>query len=122
MGYESRIYIVRKTHTTDIDGDKRYAEIIAMFNMCQTPRFADFMRAKPATDCFVYATDGDTKLLEDEYGDPLFEASISEVIEVLEKDIAEEDYRRTYPLLATLKALEEHSHQWKDLAVLHYGY
>ena len=119
MGYESRIYIVSKTSITD-DNNKRWAEVIAMFNMSKMPSIAGFTRF---TDCYIYGSDGNTKLLEDEYGAPLTEASVTDVIAVLEKDIANgEDYRRIFPLLATLKALEENSHQWKDLAVLHYGY
>lgn len=121
MGYESRIYIVNKT--TINDGGKVWAEVIAMFNMCVHPTLADLMRSKPVTDCYIYADDGNTHIIEDKYGDPITEASVADVIAVLEKDIANgEDYRRIYPLLATLKSLEEHSHQWKDLAVLHYGY
>ena len=120
MGYESRIYIVHKTSITDDNINKRWAEVIAMFNMCKMPSIAGFMRV---TDCYIYGSDGNTKLLEDTYGDPLTEASVVDVIAVLEKDIANgEDYRRIFPLLATLKALEEHNHQWQDLAVLHYGY
>lgn len=32
------------------------------------------------------------------------------------------DYRRIFPLLATLKAFESYNNQWGDIAVLHYGY
>lgn len=123
MGYESRIYIVRKTSIKDDELGKTWAEKIAVFNMCKYPRLADLMRSKPATDCYIYADDGDTPIIEDEYGDPLYEASVSDVVSVLEKDVEDgEDYRRTFPLLATLKAVEEHKEQWGEITVLHYGY
>ena len=123
MGYESRIYIVRKTSSKDDDLGKNWAEKIAVFNMSKYPRLADLMRRKPATDCYIYADDGDTHIIEDCYGEPLTEASCSDVISVLEKDVANgEDYRRIFPLLATLKAFEEHKKQWGEITVLHYGY
>jgi hypothetical protein len=61
--------------------------------------------------------------LEDRYGDPLREASIEDVIDILETSLnAGSEYRRIYPVLAALKALECHKYQWRELAVLHYGY
>ncbi len=123
MGYESRIYIVRKSTIKDDDLGKVWAEKIATFNMCVYPTLADLMRSKPATDCYICADNSGTDIVEDCYGDPLYEASVADVIAVLEKDVANgEDYRRIFPLLATLKALDEHKDQWDNLAVLHYGY
>lgn len=123
MGYESRIYIVGKGRTYDTELGKRWAEKIAEFNMCKYPRLADLMRSKPTTDCYIYADDGDTQIIEDCYGYPLTEASCSDVISVLEKDIENGvDYRRIFPLLAMLKAFEEHKEQWGEITVLHYGH
>lgn len=123
MAYESRIYIVKKTTQQDLEGDKMWADIIAMFKMGKYPTLADFMRNKPNTNFFIYADDGNTHIVEDEYGDPLTEASITDVINALEDDVENgKDYRLIFPLLATLKALEEHKDQWKNLAVLHFGY
>lgn len=123
MAYESRIYIVKKTTLADGNGNKVWAEIIAKFNMCRYPNLADFMRSKLATDCYIYADDGNTPIIEDCYGEPLTEASIADVVAVLEDDIANgDDYRRIFPLLATLKALDEHKDKWESIAVLHCGY
>ena len=123
MAYESRIYIVRKTNSYDAEIKKVWAEEIAKFNMCKYSALADFMKSKPATDCYIFADVGETPIIEDEYGKPLTEASVTDVIAVLENDIANgKDYRRIFPLFATLKALDEHKLQWQNLAVLHYGY
>lgn len=123
MAYESRIYVVSKGLTIDKELGKRWGEKIAMFNMCQCKSLANLMRSKPATDCYIYAEDGDTHIIEDCYGKPLTEASCSDVISVLEKEVENgENYRRIFPLLAMLKSFEEHKDQWGEIAVLHYGY
>ena len=122
MGYESRIFVVdKKEHL--FDEDKCWGEIIAMFNMCKYSPVANFMREQPETDCYIYADDGNTKILEDEYDKPLTEASLSDVINILEKELQNGDeYRRTRPLLGMLKSLNEEALKFKNLRVLHYGY
>ena len=122
MGYESRIYIVSKEdYYTGCD--ERWGEVIATYNMCVYPPIADFMREQPATDCYIYASDGNTKILRDCYDKPLTEASLSNVIALLEKQIAAGDaYRRVSPLLNMLYGFNEKSFQFKNLVVLHYGY
>ena len=126
MGYESKIYIVRKTTSKGINEaeDKFYAEKIAEFNMGKFSRLSNSLRDRPITNCYIYADDGDTPIVEDRYGEPLTEVTPEFVIDVLEKYLADcGDYRRVYPLLACLKAFEEHKVQWNDdLVVLHYGY
>lgn len=126
MGYESKIYIVSKTTTTGFNATERmfYAEKIAEFKMGKFHNLANRLRDKPITDCFIYADDGDTQIIEDRYGKPLTETTPQFVIDLLEELIADgETYRRVYPLLACLKAFEEHKQQWgEEIAVLHYGY
>lgn len=123
MGYESRIYIVDKTDIKGLTTKKKYAQLIARFDMGVLTPLAYKFQNMPKTDCYVYADDGNTQIIEDKYGEELTEASIAEVIAVLEKEVENgENYRRIFPLLATLKTLNEHKDQWKDLAVLHYGY
>lgn len=121
MGYESRIYIVEKTSL--IVESKEYAQVVAMFNLGKFYFLSDILRKKPATDCFVYADDGNTRIIKDPYGEPLTEATIDDVISILENAVSSgDDYRKIFPLLATLKSLEQHSKQWRNLAVLHFGY
>jgi methyl coenzyme M reductase gamma subunit len=93
-----------------------------MLDLCKYYPISSVRKNYPATDCYFYADD-DTKVLEDKYDEPLREIPIEDVIEILEKDLEKgSDYRRIYPTLAALKALNEHKHQWKELTVLHYGY
>lgn len=120
MGYESRLYIVDKKSTGNGKG-KRWAEIIAVFNMCKCP--LDVFHSY--TDCYIYADDGNTQIEEDKYGEPLREASIEEVVKAFEKIIEQgSEYRRLFPTLAALSTFEEQVNTgvWNNLVVLHYGY
>jgi hypothetical protein len=120
MGYESKLYIVNKMGETKIESEKkRYAQVVAMYDICKFGAFDGLFQT--VTNCYIYADDGDTEILEDRYGEPLKEATITEVIEYLEKyKENKEPYKRVEPLLALLKGfnLEE----WENLKVLHYGY
>lgn len=122
MGYESRLYVVAKSNFRN-DTGKIYADVIAMFNMCKCYELSDILTRQKETDCYIYADDGNTRIVEDRYGEKLTEASIPFVISTLEKILDNgEDYRRVYPLLNALKTFEEKKDKWSDLAVLHYGY
>lgn len=123
MGYESKLYIVEKQGWGE--DERTYAEVIAMFDLCKYYFLSDKLRYKPKTNCYFYADDGDTQVLEDMYGQPLTEATIQDVIDILEEDVKNgEDYRRIFPLLSALKVFAEQEKQftWGELAVLHYGY
>lgn len=122
MAYESKIYIVEKTSLKDNDG-MRYANIIAMFDMCNMGSLVDAFQTK--TDCYFFTDDGNTKVLEDKYGDVLTESTIEDVIYELEKLIDNgEKYRRLFPLLSTLKTISEQQKKGicGDIVLLHYGY
>lgn len=122
MGYESKLYVVEKASKFPNE-EMRYSQIIAMFDLCKFYPISSVRDNYPATDCYFYADDGNTRVLEDRYGDPLREMPIEDVIDILENTLLSgDDYRRIYPALATLKALESKKHQWRELAVLHYGY
>lgn len=124
MGYESKIYIVEKTkYSWDEENGMKYARVLAMFDVSKFYELSDWFRNKPGTKHYFYADDGDTQIIEDRYGDTLKEASVKEVIDRLERIIENgNDYRRIFPLLATLKVFEEQSNHWGNIAVLHYGY
>lgn len=122
MGYESKIYIGEKSSIKDNDG-MTYVQVVAMFNMCKMGNLINVFDRK--TDCYFYADDGNTKVLEDEYGDALTEAKIEDFIYVLEEAVdSGENYRRIFPLLSTLKTIYEQQKdgKWKDIVLLHYGY
>lgn len=125
MSYESRLFVVEKSSALgEMIGDtyKRWAQVIAVFNLCSVPKIASLFRKKgKATDCFIYEHDGNTKIVEDEYGEPLFELPLSDVIDCL-KDIKENEeyYRRINPCLMLLEGFK--MSDWKELVVLHCGY
>lgn len=122
MGYESKIYIGEKSSMKDNDG-MTYVQVIAMFDMCKMGNLINVFDRK--TDCYFYADDGNTKVLEDEYGDALTEAEIEDFIYVLEEAIdSGENYRRIFPLLSTLQTIYEQQKEgrWKNIVLLHYGY
>lgn len=122
MGYESRIYIVEKfDNSYDERYKKVYSIVVSMFNMCKFPRLASLFSDKPDASCYFYADDGNTVMLEDEYGCPLQEAGLEEVIETLERAIIvdKDSYWRIYPLLSALQAYKLSN---MNVVVLHYGY
>lgn len=122
MGYESRLYVVEKSDIRN-DTGKRYAEVVAMFNICKCYKLSDILTKQKETDCYIYADDGNTKILKDRYDEKLTEVSIPFVISTLEKILeGGETYRRIYPLLNALKTFDEQKDKWGELAVLHYGY
>lgn len=122
MGYESRLYVVEKSDIRN-DTDKRYAKVVAMFDMCKFYALSDILTKQKETDCYIYADDGNTKIVKDRYDEKLTEASIPFVISILEKILeGGETYRRIYPLLNALKAFDEQKDKWGDMVVLHYGY
>lgn len=119
MGYESKIYVVSKSGIS-FGEEKEYAEVIAVFYASKYIELAAVF--KKVTDCYIYADDGDTMILEDRYGDELKEAPLSDVISFLEGELERgETYRRIKPLLALLKSFD--TSVWgKNLVCLHYGY
>lgn len=136
MGYETKLYIVTKSNKTitnfygekidmgrEINGKKMYyAECICQFDLSKCYSVSDVMREYPPTDCFIYADDGNTMIIEDMYGSPLTEIPIEDAIDIIEEALDEEYYRRYVPILAALKALNADKEHWRELVVLHYGY
>lgn len=124
MGYESKLYVVEKSSYDNInDEGMRYCQVIAMFDLCKFYPLSMLLSDYPTTECYFYADDGNTRVLEDMYGEPMREIPIEDVIDILAGDLERgSNYRRIYPTLAALEALNEHRDQWKELTVLHYGY
>lgn len=121
MGYESRIYVVQKGAIKNSDG-MSWAEDIAMFDLCKMGSdFYNSVHKYPKTDCYIYSDDGNTKILEDVYGDPLIEIPLADLITILEK-IKEggNTYRRIDPILSLLKGFD--FDVWGELTCLHYGH
>ena len=120
MGYESKIFVVRKG---GLQGDhgKNYAQEIARFDLCKVYGVSNYLRNAPKTDCYIYADDGNTEIIVDRYGEELTECTPEKLIDLIEKDIEKGgEYWRYNLILATLRELEK----LKDLQIycLHYGY
>lgn len=139
MGYDSRLYIVKKYPRYNENGElneaiitdeKIFAETIATFELCVFPPIHNYFHGagNPSrnADCYVYGKDGETKLLNDAYGDPLKEATLDEIIHCLENlTDKHKTYRRVLPLLGMLRGFQETRREWgegEELAVLHYGH
>lgn len=122
MGYESRLYVVEKCRSKyTVEGKELlWAKKIAMFDLCKVYAVRDKMCKAKDTDCFIYADDGNTEIVKDDYGDTLKEMTIKEAIQILEDAAENDDYRRYAPCIALLKGFDES--QWRNLAVLHYGH
>lgn len=123
MGYESRFYIVNKLpFGKKINGKQMfYAEKIAAFDMSVVRSISDVIRDYPKTDCYIYADDGNTEIVKDDYDEELTEISVKDLIEITENAIKRDDYYRRYaPFLNTLKGFN--TKDWDNLVVLHYGY
>ena len=126
MGYESKLYVVQKYDRIYSEfGNRYYADIIATFKLSKI-RGYDLFKKYPATDCYIYADDGNTQITEDEYGDPLTEIPIPDAIKIIEREMRTELefrgtlYNRWQPCLSLLKSFN--LAEWKNLVVLHYGY
>ena len=74
MGYESKIFVVRKG---GLQGDcgKNYAQEIARFDLCKVYGVSDYLRNAPKTDCYIYSDDGNTEIITDRYGEELTECT-----------------------------------------------
>ena len=122
MGYESKIYIVKKLSCTLLnEGNKIYAQEIASFNLSKVYSISTVLQKMPKTDCYFYEGNAHTRVLKDMYGEELTECSVTYLADLIQKEIDDgEDYWR-YPLiLATLRELEKLNDG--DIVCLHYGY
>ena len=122
MGYESRLIVAFKTKDADVtcadDHPMFYAQRIATFDLGKMgEEFKSVLCAETAY--YVYADDGNTRLIEDEYGDALREVDPVKLWNFSE-GLPFDDYRRRLVHPAALYSM------WltwsKDLLILHYGY
>jgi len=125
MGYESRVYVIRKTEAPVGTTGKLYGETMAVYNMGKFPPFQRLFNRDGCPASEYAPCEGDDDITEDMYKEPLRERSLAEVIECLEGIINgytdEAKYARIRPLLAMLRAYQGIENDWYRLAVLHYG-
>ena len=120
MGYESRLYVVNRVKKS-WTGDEAWAERLAVFNMCCVGWNPDKIFTEPIDFMLGRDNDGNGEpIYDDKYGKRCHMASVSTVIEAIEKLEEADHYRRFKPLLGFLKSLDES--EWDDLRVVHFGY
>lgn len=133
MAYRHRFYIVNKTKSLGIDETEnlRYAFVLARFDLDRN----DNLKRKlddanlPITDSFIYMDDGDTPLIEDDYGDKLKELSVMDLLYILypyrPANVLDEYeitiYQAFYDYLSRLNKRMTNSTALKDVVVLHCG-
>ena len=128
MGYESRIYIVRKETRMDPEVNKRYGEVLSVFNLGKvSPEFEKWFDQQKPTDCYIYADNGDTVVLEDEYGDPLKECDPFELKNRLRYEYAEQTMARCEMMqilggYVIPHVINLYKYEIDRIAFLHYGY
>ena len=123
MGYESKLYIVKK-HTALTHNEKFWGEVIVAIDMCKCFPLCQYFVSAKDTECYFYGFDGDNEINEDAYGDSIKELSLIDTIKIL-KDIMkdkENTYCRFNVLLKVLEAIKKEATSPEDFAVLHYGY
>ena len=108
MGYESRVYIIRRGEIERSEENIYvYSEKIAEYNLCCMPDAPDFFgafRTEIDYDLYLPGCDNDgneciVATREDKYGQHMKSADISEVIAALERVEANDHYRRLPPLI-----------------------
>lgn len=132
MGYESRIYVVRTDARFNWNG-KPYGSKIAIFDLCNMGsekyngvKFTELFDKE--NDCSIYADDGDTEIIEDNYGDKLsYTTDVNKVISWLEASEADDSYRRAELFLNFLKTLNQQIKLGKwdvfnNIRLVHFGY
>lgn len=131
MGYESRIYVVSTNTDFKYWNGKPYGNKIAIFDLCNMGiekyngvKFTELF--DKVNDCSIYADDGNTEIIEDNYGDKLFYTTdIEKVISWLEASEANDSYRRAELFLNFLKVLNQQikANVWmNEIRLVHYGY
>lgn len=129
MGYESRIYIVDKGSHVDPEYDKRYAQILMVFNLGKiTIDLEEWYREQKPTDCYIYKDDGNTVILEDECGDPLREMDLIDCYNAISDEMDRRIGQGVYHLIEQVVIgaldilMDKYDYRDNRIKCLHYGY
>lgn len=141
MGYESKIFIVRKSNLApDTFGSAKgltFAMKIAEINLGKVGGMPKCFYLEPVdgsekdkkprvTKHFIYDSDGDTPLIKDKYGDNLAECTPKELLKWVTRAIEHGDFWGELHLLkAMLTEIVEDQEDigcWNSVICLHYGY
>lgn len=117
MGYESKIYIMKKSNNIS-----NFAEEIVRFN-CRGMGKNGWRElfSKPIS-YKIFSDDGNTEFDKDKYGEYLKYSDFPTVIAWLEKEVEREDYRRLKPLLSLLKGFDLSKWEDGEMQIVHFGY
>lgn len=131
MGYESRIYIVdRYGDIYDPETDKYWANVVCEFRLGKVSREMErWLRRQIPTKLFIYADDGNTKLIEDCCREPLKELDMDELKYILREEIHRNGINCIQNITLSALAngvLPRFERKYGDLVgryvALHYGY
>ena len=129
MGYESRIYIVRKTDTIGWrNPGMRFAEVLMTFNLGRiSVDLERWLHKQRPTDCFIYADDGNTEIIDDRCGDPLREIDLIALRQALLLEIERRPDTHTEQLFILARCVLHqlmiyHGYTSDEVVCLHYGY
>jgi len=127
MGYETELVVGKLTDHKFGHETAHWFKVYAVVDMCKMGY--DTLVAtldahlpkgsEPAVYWYAPTGDGNTMITEDSYGDMPKPLPIKTVVEALEKDMENEDYRRFKWALALLKSMEDDP---EGLSVLMWGY
>ena len=120
MGYELRLH-VGEYHVYD---DRVYFLEIGQLDLCKVGMGELVIENDPdAINCFIWASDGNTQLTEDDHGDPIRAIPLKAAILKLKRLVKVADpYRRYVIALAMLKAIDDTFIEDEDVYVAFYGY
>ena len=111
----------------DSDVKKRYADVLAIFNLGKISwKLEDWFYRQRETYCYIYADDGDTVLLEDACGDPLKEIDLIDLRDALleEMERCEDHYSDSLWVLVNgvlQMLLLKYGFKHDRIVCLHYG-
>ena len=123
MGYESKLIIVEGYPTKQKSYEKTYSNKIMEIDLCKAGYdgfFSKLLQKSEETEYYYFADDGNKKIIKDLYDEPLKELPLKELINALEKDYEDTNYRRFYIAIKALKSFKKND--WPYLHVLHFGH
>lgn len=131
MGYETKAYIVERGHELP-KGDGIYCSIIGMIDLCKMGESAPervrnsyaLKQESNPHNCYVYADDGNTRILKDMYDAPTVLIPIEDFYEALKSECRKKDkYRRFILMRDTLKSIiNNKAFNTEETFVLTFGY
>lgn len=120
MAYEHRIYIVDKTDQLDPKLGKRWAKILAVFNLGSDSHLEEIIELYPESQYFI--TEGDVDISEDMYGRPLKEMELEPFVLHLRSVMEYGVYPELLMLVAAIYELGCMYNHSDEFICLHYGY